>query len=760
MAKTAQLTEIWPALQGGVSQLLTDLTKDFPFDDWMNLYTHVHDYCTSARQATAKHSGRGTSGAYFGGEDLYYKLVDFLTQHMKKLLADTENKMDEPLLVFYREKWDHYTAAMSKVNHIFTYLNRHWIKRESEDGQKDVYEIYPLSLVIWRDNLFKELKGRLTKALLAQIEKDRNGEQVNSSLLKGVIEGFVQLGLTKDRPKETTLTVYKEHFETAFIERTEIYYTQESSAFIEANSIADYMKKVEVRLHEEVQRVQKYLHVSTQTDLSKKCEQVLIEKHMDSLQAEFAGLLRDDKTDDLTRMHKLLGRIEPGLPPLRKTFEKHVLDEGLQAIHKVRETAKDNPQQYVEELLKVYRKYNEMVETAFSNDSKFAESLEKACRRFINENAVTTLAKSVSKSPELVARFVDGLLKKGSRPDDQETEKLLTDVMVIFKFIEEHDVFMTFYAKQLSRRLTMGTSKSEDMEGVMIEKLKGACGYEYTAKLQRMFTDVSLSRDLNDEFKSAHQVPVRDFSAMILAMGSWPLQAPVTAFNLPVPLQECLDTFKTFYLKKHTGRKLTWLHQHCKGELSSKGMFSKPYQLHSSAYQIGILLQFNDKDKCTYDGLKESSGLSEELLQRTLRVLCRTRVLASAPSMLKKNEQGQVEVTTPGSGHKFAVNKALKSKNIKVNINVPEKAEKAKQDKVTEAVIQEDRKLHMQAAIVRVMKMRKELQHNVLITEVIKLLQNRFKPSVTMIKRCIDSLIEKEYLERCPGKNDHYRYLA
>ena len=72
----------------------------------------------------------------------------------------------------------------------------------------------------------------------------------------------------------------------------------------------------------------------------------------------------------------------------------------------------------------------------------------------------------------------------------------------------------------LAKRLIHGTSASEDLEGIMIQKLKvkvpflccsvskSACGYEYTSKLQRMFTDMSLSRELNDKFK-AHLVKSR-----------------------------------------------------------------------------------------------------------------------------------------------------------------------------------------------------------------------------------------------------------
>ena len=60
--------------------------------------------------------------------------------------------------------------------------------------------------------------------------------------------------------------------------------------------------------------------------------------------------------------------------------------------------------------------------------------------------------------------------------------------MILFKYIEDKDVFQTFYSKQLSRRLIFGVSASAESEESMISKLKEACGFEYTNKFQRMFT--------------------------------------------------------------------------------------------------------------------------------------------------------------------------------------------------------------------------------------------------------------------------------
>lgn len=73
--------------------------------------------------------------------------------------------------------------------------------------------------------------------------------------------------------------------------------------------------------------------------------------------------------------------------------------------------------------------------------------------------------------------------------------------MVVFKYIEDKDVFQKFYSKMLAKRLVQHMSASDDAEASMISKLKQACGFEYTNKLQRMFQDVGVSKDLNEQFR-------------------------------------------------------------------------------------------------------------------------------------------------------------------------------------------------------------------------------------------------------------------
>lgn len=88
----------------------------------------------------------------------------------------------------------------------------------------------------------------------------------------------------------------------------------------------------------------------------------------------------------------------------------------------------------------------------------------------------------------------------------------------------------------------------------------------------------------------------------------------------------------------------------------------------------------------------------------------------------------------------------------------------------------DDRKHEVEAAIVRIMKSRKHLLHNDLVTEVIRglimsntiilflkvtnQLKGRFMPDPVLIKKRVESLIERDYLERDKTNLKLYIYLA
>ncbi|KAK0201666.1 Cullin [Desarmillaria ectypa] len=750
----ADLTTTWAFLEEGVDHIMTKLQTGVSYSKYMSLYTVAYNYCTSPKTGP-EGMGLGTAtrtGANLMGSDLYNNLIRYFVVHLKALRDKAEGLQEDNLLRYYAAEWQRYTTGANYINRLFTYLNRHWVKRERDEGRKTVYPVYTLALVQWKNNLFVPIQQKnatLANALLHLIEQQRNGETIDQGLVKKVVDSFVSLGLDDMDPNKPCLDVYKDHFEAPFLAATEMYYRKESEAFLAENSIPDYLKKAEERLREEEDRVERYLHTETRKTLISKCEDVLIKSHSELMWESFQSLLDFDRDEDLQRMYALLSRISEGLEPLRKRFEEHVKKAGLDAVSRL--VGEDgttpealDPKAYVDALLEVHAKNSAIVTRSFRGEAGFVASLDKACRDFVNRNAAT--GTSSNKSPELLAKHADLLLRKNNKmAEEQDLEGALNRVMILFKYLEDKDVFQQFYSTKLSKRLIHSVSASDEAEASMISKLKEACGFEYTNKLQRMFTDMSLSKDLTDQFKERMQQSHDDldvtFSVMVLGTNFWPLNPPSHEFTVPREIYPTFDRFQKYYQTKHSGRKLTWLWNYSKNELRTNYL-NQRYILMTSSFQMSVLVQYNNHDTLSLSELVTATSIPKELISQVLAILVKAKILI--------NEESE----------QYDLNPGFKSKKIRVNLNQPIKAEVRAETTEVLKNVDEDRKYVIQATIVRIMKARKSMKNQQLIQEVISQISQRFAPKIPDIKKAIDTLLEKEYIERVDGTRDTFAYVA
>lgn len=93
------------------------------------------------------------------------------------------------------------------------------------------------------------------------------------------------------------------------------------------------------------------------------------------------------------------------------------------------------------------------------------------------------------------------------------------------------------FVQDLAKRLLLGRSSSIDLEKSMISKLKMECGAQFTSKLEGMFKDVDVSRDLMDKFGAYVRLPSSskppfDMHVHVLTSSYWPAYAKATV-NVP-----------------------------------------------------------------------------------------------------------------------------------------------------------------------------------------------------------------------------------
>ena len=218
-----------------------------------------------------------------------------------------------------------------------------------------------------------------------------------------------------------------------------------------------------------------------------------------------------------------------------------------------------------------------------------------------------------------------------------------------------------------------------------------------------------------------------------------------------------MSNFNKFYHNKHTGRLLHWKPSLGYAEVKAAlgDQYSK-HELQTSTYQMSILLLFNSAPSLTYQQLLSSTQITDLDMKCNIIPLLQMKILlktnpANPAANPKEFYQNDVYALNPGFKHQMY--------KIKVPIAHAKENKNAEKAEVADKV-DEDRRHMVEATIVKVMKTRRKIEHNALIAEATKILSTKFNPDPSMIKKRIESLIDREYMERDNEDRRFYKYIA
>uniref|UniRef100_T1E632 Cullin-4B n=1 Tax=Crotalus horridus TaxID=35024 RepID=T1E632_CROHD len=699
--------ETWQKLKEAVEAIQNSTSIKYNLEE---LYQAVENLCS-----------------YKISANLYKQLRQICEDHIKAQIHQfREDSLDSVLFLKKIDKcWQDHCRQMIMIRSIFLFLDRTYVLQNSM-----LPSIWDMGLELFRTHIISDQKvqNKTIDGILLLIERERNGEAIDRSLLRSL------LSMLSD------LQIYQDSFEHRFLEETNRLYAAEGQRLMQEREVPEYLHHVNKRLEEEADRIITYLDQSTQKPLIATVEKQLLGEHLTSiLQKGLNHLLDENRIQDLSLLYQLFSRVKNGVQAL--------LQQWIEYIKAFGSTIVINPEKdktMVQELLDFKDKVDHIIDICFLKNEKFVNAMKEAFETFIN--------KRPNKPAELIAKYVDSKLRAGNKEaTDEELEKMLDKIMIIFRFIYGKDVFEAFYKKDLAKRLLVGKSASVDAEKSMLSKLKHECGAAFTSKLEGMFKDMELSKDIMIQFKQYMQnqnVPGNiELTVNILTMGYWPTYVPMEV-HLPSEMVKLQEIFKTFYLGKHSGRKLQW--QSTLGHCVLKAEFKEgKKELQVSLFQTLVLLMFNEGEEFSLEEIKQATGIEDGELRRTLQSLAcgKARVLAKSP------KGKDVE-----DGDKFTCNDDFRHKLFRIKINQIQMKETVEEQASTTERVFQDRQYQIDAAIVRIMKMRKTLTHNLLVSEVYNQLKFPVKPAD--LKKRIESLIDRDYMERDKENPNQYNYIA
>ncbi|KAH8024727.1 hypothetical protein HPB51_001063 [Rhipicephalus microplus] len=246
---------------------------------------------------------------------------------------------------------------------------------------------------------------------------------------------------------------------------------------------------------------------------------------MDDLGVEH--MLNNQMMDELARLFRFLERVPGGVKTILDCVSKHLRNLGRSVVNEHGDSVSLIPK-----AMELRDRFDQILQHSFDN--------QKLARDMIAADFECILSYT-RKSPENLSAFIDDMMRKGIRNmTRKETYRLLDKVMVIFRALQEKDLFERYYKQHLAKRLLLNKSASDEAERAMVAKLRKECGCLFTSKMEAMFKDMHTSNNMMKQFEetvSSCRVDMHgvDINVRVLTTGFWPWPLPRSKATFPSP---------------------------------------------------------------------------------------------------------------------------------------------------------------------------------------------------------------------------------
>lgn len=524
------------------------------------------------------------------------------------------------------------------------------------------------------------------------------------------------------------------------------FYKGEVQNLLSNCSCSEFLSKCVLRFQSEIQRMDDFFDPESKERIITIFMEVYVDGNCNFLmENEENGLkffINSEKFEDLRNLFFISSYSKISFEFLQNQIVQ-IINQNYSKIF-LQNKEKRNFIKVVDEIFEFRERIWGIVEKSFKVPQRRFRPFESSIEKTIKETFVNLINVDMKVSNYL-NRYLDCFLQKDHQKlSEGEIETKIDQIIEIFKLLKSKDLFELQYKKLLTTRVLVFKNFAEEHEYSFLKRITTICGTSCTSKFYTFLTEIKISGQIFQEFKSQcnSKSDLDKVGIDIISQGICSFEDNFENFEFPNEVSQISRFFEEFYKSKYPDRKVAWVSGLGIGVVRAT-FCKKPKDLVVNNLQMFSLLCFNNKNKSTK--CKE--------IQKTLRMNKLNAIKQALLPLLKlkillrnvineENELKDDEILSVNDNftHKYY--------EIKVPFKITDEDGDLEEQKALK-VLNLERKIIIEAYVIRILKARKQLSHAELIKEITDFCSQRnFVPSLVQIKDSIESLINREYIKR------------
>lgn len=704
--------------------------------EYIHLYKSVYKLVLQGSLNVLQRRLRETFNSYLGKKYATMQRANLLTPITEvNVLAEISNF------------WRYFNERVRLVRDIFLYADR--------DTTSSVPKTQIISNTEFRDNFVNPLLGVLTTQFTNAVSMLRDGQDVDVGVLNGTMDMLFSVSHESEPSSENpdiNQTNFEGKVQDAVVADSRRYFTDKLQQ-MRSRPVIEQLEQISKWLDYETARegAGSIYWPRTAEQITEYIDKDLLTSQLPLLTADRnTGLwhwIESDNVDAIKLAYSLERRTS--LHEIAGQVASHLAEEQSSG----NKTYREMPTEWVELTAQLVAKYDRIAELV--DKENLLPQIKEAHQECVS---------SSDRSTDLLANYLDSYLKKSSQVEPEQVSHALELGRTVYSLLQDRDEFTKIYQRLLARRLLNNSSRSMQLEGQWIRIMNEEDQGDYTHNFEKMIKDIEVSRE---QFHGSDAISpgIIPTNVDVLSSNLWPkVMQPHLKYTptLPSAITEAKTEFEQFYGRLQDDRQLTWNYNLSNADVKIR-VGSKSYIASVPLICLSILDLFGGDEDDSSES-EEPSYTTEQIAQMTgippggeLERHLKSLYLVPGSQLLVKTPESK-EVLLQDS-FKFNTNFSSPKPRIKIKVVSAKSGTSQKLAPEDSEMLNQERAEKLQATLMRIMKANQRMEHTALVPKTAQSLHYHFRATQPQIKREIDALLGRGYLQRDPENERVYCYV-